>query len=318
MNERPLVYSGGAEPRISDTGQSAQAADNPDLVITLPAVGDVLIAGGVGGLRKSLITAEFYDPSTNTFTSTGKMASSRVGFGAAAFASGTLNHEVVVVGGASGKAITIGHTLRLAAAALDKAELYNPATGNFSATAGDMVADRGFFATIALNNGTVLITGGIDSLGSPLNTAEIFAPATGTFTATTGTMTEGRAFHTATLLNDGTVLIAFGLTASFQVSGTAEIYHPITGLFTATTGTAGSATGGHTATLISGCGCAADGMVVIAGGFSIAGGFANSTQSIQIYDPSTQNFSSPALMTDDRVFHTATLLAGARCSLPAG
>ena len=315
VNERPLVYPGGVEPRTAEAIQSADTIDNPDIVVKLPTAGDVLIAGGAGGMRKSLSTAEFYDPTTLKFTLTGKMASTRVGFGAVAFAGGTLNHQVVVAGGASGRAKILGHTLRLAATALNNAEVYDPSTGKFTATAGTMVAGRGFFATTQLNDGTVLITGGIDSLGTPLNTAEIFDPATGLFTATTGTMSAGRAFHTATLLNDGTVLVAFGLTASLQVSGTAEIYHPTTGLFTLTTGFAGIATAGHTATLIAGCGCAADGEVMVAGGFSTGGGFAFSGVAIQVYDPATQSFSLANNLTDSRVFQTATLLTGGQVAL---
>jgi hypothetical protein len=318
VNERPLVYPGGVEPRTAEAIQSADTIDNPDVVVTLPTAGDVLIAGGVGGMRKSLNSAEFYDPATGKFSLTGKMASTRAGFGAVAFASGTLNHQVVVAGGASGRAIILGHTLRLAATALNKAEVYDPSTGKFTATAGTMVAGRGFFATTQLNDGTVLLTGGVDSHGTPLNTAEIFDPATGMFTATTGSMSEGRAFHTATLLNDGTVLVAFGLTASLQVSGTAEIYHPTTGLFSLTTGTAGSATAGHTATLIAGCGCAAEGEVMIAGGFSVSGGDAFSTVAIQVYDPATQSFSLENNLIDPRVFQTATLLTGGKVLFAGG
>jgi galactose oxidase-like protein len=318
VNERPLLYSGGVGPRTAEALQSTDAIDNPDVAVALPTAGDVLIAGGAGGMRKSLNTAEFYDPTTGKFTSTGKMASTRVGFGAVAFAGGTLNHQVVVAGGASGRAKILGHTLRLAATALDNAEVYDPTTGKFIATAGTMVAGRAFFATTPLNDGTVLITGGIDSLGTPLNTAEIFDPVTGTFTATTGTMSAGRAFHTATLLNDGTVLVAFGLTASMQVSSTAEIYHPTTGLFSLTTGTAGSATAGQTATLITGCSCSADGRVAIAGGFSVSSGSAFSGIAIQLYDPATQSFSIDATLIESRVFQTATLLTGGKVLLAGG
>ena len=318
VNERPLLYPAGVASRTAEALQSGDAIDNPDVAVALPTAGDVLIAGGAGGTRKSLNTAEFYDPTTGKFSSTGKMASTRAGFGAVAFASGALNHQVVVAGGASGRAKILGHTLRLAATALDNAEVYDPSTGKFTATAGTMVAGRAFFATTPLNDGTVLITGGLDSVGTPLNTAEIFDPAAGTFTATTGTMSEGRAFHTATLLNDGTVLVAVGVTASMQASGTAEIYNPATGLFSLTTGTAGSATAGQTATLITGCGCAADGEVAIAGGFSVSSGSAFTGISIQLYNPATQSFALDNTLNDSRVFHTATLLTGGKVLFAGG
>jgi hypothetical protein len=188
---QPLMYPAGVAFGNSQQAQNAEA--EPGLIAHLPVAGDVLIAGGVGGGHASLKTAEFYDPSTLKFTLTGPMASPRAGFGAVAFAGGTLNHEVVVAGGAKGRASIAIHTLRLHATALGTAEQYDPTTGKFTATAGPMVNGRAFFATTPLNDGTVLITGGVDSSGVPTTSAEIFDPTTGTFTATTGAMNTARA-----------------------------------------------------------------------------------------------------------------------------
>jgi hypothetical protein len=63
-----------------------------------------------------------------------------------------------------------------------------------------------------LNDGTVLLTGGIVFSGSyytGLSNAEIFDPAAATFTAT-GSMTIDRRDHSANLLNDGRVLVTGG------------------------------------------------------------------------------------------------------------
>jgi hypothetical protein len=280
----------------------------------------VLIAGGVGGSHSSLKTAEFYDPTTHKFSSTGKMASSRAGFGAVAFSGGTLNHMVIVAGGASGKAGIGGHTLKLHATALDTAEIYDSATGKFTAT-GNLVDGRGFFATTQLKDGTVLVTGGLDSFGMPLTTAEIFDPSTGMFTATNGPMNTGRALHTATLLNDGTVLIAGGVTGlTLDTTDTTEIYHPTSKTFTANVATPMIlGTAGHTATLISGCTCPLDGKVLVTGGASVIAGTASSNFQVQIYDPVAPSFSAaPASLTDDRVFHTATLLANGKLVIAGG
>ena len=317
---RPQIYPATIEPRSSELAQSLEAT--PDLITKLPVAGDVLIAGGAGGLHTSLKTAEFYDPTTKKFTVTGSMAATRAGFGSVAFNAGALDHKVVVAGGASGKAIIAFHSLHIVAAAAGTAEQYDPTTGKFTAT-GNLVNGRAFFATTQLNDGTVLITGGVDSFGTPMTSAEIFDPATGMFTATTGAMSIGRALHTATLLNDHTVLIAGGVTTTgaLDTSNTTEIYNPATKTFSSGA-TMILGTAGHTATLIAGCSCALDGKVLMTGGFfavtSSGTGFANSTNVLQIYDPTGHSFSFPTTLIDDRAFQTATLLPSGKVLIAGG
>ena len=185
---RPLIYSAGVQPQNSDQAQSIQI--DPQVITRLPTAGDVLIAGGVGGRLKTLRTAEFYDPTTLKFRLTGKMASSRVSFGAMALTGGMLNHMVMVAGGASGPDPIRLHTLTLKESVVDTTELYDPTSGKFSGT-GQMIAGRGLFTTTELLDGTVLVAGGVDFKGTPLSTAEIFDPSSGNFTATAGPMHTG-------------------------------------------------------------------------------------------------------------------------------
>ena len=109
-------------------------------------------------------------------------------------------------------------------------EVFNPATGNWSATAGALNQSR-VTATL-LANGRVLVTGGLGSSGD-LASVELFDPVTGLW-ALTNPMHSVRSFHTATLLTSGQVLVAGG--ESPAPDGTAEIYDPVAGTWTLTGG----------------------------------------------------------------------------------
>ncbi len=143
------------------TAVGNMTAAREDYTATLLNSGKVLLAGGFGGSSSLgyLSTAELYDPSAGTFTSTGNMIAAQ------AFDSATLltNGQVLIAGGYGGNT---GY--------LSTVELYNPATGTFSAT-GNMVNARGGFTLTLLNNGNVLATAGYTTSVS-LTTAEIYPP----------------------------------------------------------------------------------------------------------------------------------------------
>jgi hypothetical protein len=176
------------------------------------------------------------------------------------------NGKVLIAGGAQWSST--------ASVPLASAELYDLATGSFTATGSMNTARSGHRATL-LPNGKVLITGGRSGVSSTgtLDSAEVYDPSTGAFTAT-GKMTTARDFHTTTLLNSGKVLIAGGSRAL----GRAELYDLSTGTFAAT----GSMTQGEwvvtTATLLN------NGVVLIAG----AGG--SEARTAELYDPATGTF----------------------------
>ncbi len=92
------------------------------------------------------------------------------------------------------------------------AELYDAATGSFSAS-GSMTTQRAYGHTATLlPDSSVLVAAGDDGscdFYNPLASAELYDAATSSFSAT-GTMATARSSHTATLLSNGKVLVVGG------------------------------------------------------------------------------------------------------------
>jgi WD40 repeat protein len=178
------------------------------------------------------------------------------------------------------------------------AELFDPATGSFTATGNMTEARIGQSATL-LNDSALANYGNVLIVGSMDTTAELYNPVTGTFAAT-GSMHHARTSPTATLLsntgpNAGKVLIVGGNTTSGDL--VAELYDPATGTFSET----GSTTilrAGHTATLLN--------VGALAGQVLIAGGSDSATA--ELYNPATGMFTLTGSMTVARTGHTATAL----------
>src|SRR6187551_3044262 len=111
---------------------------------TLLLDGRVLVAGGEGA-SGGLTSAELYDPSSGSWTATGSMTMIRGGQTATLLRNG----KVLVAGG-------IGSgTFGQMQGARDSAELYDPATGSWSAT-GSMDARFSDHTATLMADGTVL------------------------------------------------------------------------------------------------------------------------------------------------------------------
>jgi len=129
---------------------------------------------------------------------------------------------------ANGEVLVTGGDNSAGGDRLASAELYNPATGNWTFT-GSMTVPRAKHDAVLLQNGQVLVAGGYSTLPGSLASAELYNPVTGTWTAT-GSMTTGRADFLMILLPNGEVLAA----GDAGTSTSAELYNPATGTWTAT------------------------------------------------------------------------------------
>jgi Peptidase_C39 like family/Kelch motif len=210
-------------------------------VATLLPDGRVLITGGFQEVPSSacscfvgdsLSSAEIYDPRTGAFTPTGSMLEPR-DHGAGIILPGG---QVLILGGE--------RWIPQGSIDLVTAEIFDPATGRFSAT-GSMATARDWPAITQLRDGKVLVAGGASFVpaGSntlsmePIASAELYDPKAGEFVAT-GSMVEGRWRAAVTLLGNGMVLVAGGENhdGDGPTLASAELYNSATGTF----GTVGS------------------------------------------------------------------------------
>ncbi len=207
------VLTIAAMPALAGSGAfnttGSMNAARIDHTATLLSNGEVLVAGGDNNTEGYLSSAELYNPSTGKWMLTGSMTVPREGHDAVLLQNG----EVLVAGGLNG-------TTCCGAPPLASAELYNPASGTWTAT-GSMSVGRYSFSLTLLPDGEVLAAGGADN-GTALASAELYNPATGTWTVT-GSMPSGNESSAAVLLQNGQVFVI------------AELYNPTAGTWTTTT-----------------------------------------------------------------------------------
>jgi galactose oxidase-like protein len=159
------------DPATGAFSRTGAMIDPDHSTATLLENGTVLFTGGESVGRSS--SAELYDPATGTFTSTANMRSRRVWQTATLLPGG-----MALVAGGETDACTANFCMF--AGSVASAELYDPSTGTFAATA-DMTARREVHQATLLNDGRVLITGGVYYGGigiffGSLSSAELYVP----------------------------------------------------------------------------------------------------------------------------------------------
>jgi N-acetylneuraminic acid mutarotase len=217
--------------------------------------GMVLVAGGLplngNQVVQALISAELFNPSTNQFTLTGSMNIGRAGHSATLLP----NNSVLVAGGESQNS---------SPTYLNSGEVYNPATGNWTAAANTMAIARFGHSANLLNDGQVLIAGTIvQSCGAvPCTTTELYDPASNSFSAS-GALNTARYNHSAVRLLDGRVMVAGGIGSGNSALTSSETYDAKTGTWT-TRASLSVARANQAAVVVE------DGRVFVAGGSSSA------------------------------------------------
>jgi hypothetical protein len=310
---------GSSLPQGNEVGP-VQTHLAPNAKASLPTSGEVLVVGGVSGSNKSTAKAEFFNPATRKWTKTGSMATPRAGETAVIVTMGLAHPLVLVSGGFNGKSQLKKLVQHITGSALSSEELYDPASGKFTGTGALSATRVGLTATVFPSGplaGKVLLAGGADSSGTPLNTADIFNPATGTTTPTVNNMTSARAFHTATLLGNGTVLLAGGaMDHSDNLTATGDIFDPATSTFSPTSNSMFEARGAHAAADV---GSGLTERVLITGGVASGGiGTLFTSNSAELYNPTTKMFGFISGMHDTRAFQSATVLSDGRVLIAGG
>lgn len=264
---------------------------------TLMNNGKVLITGGATGYEDpNRASAETFDSATGLFTATQNLMSVIRGAGhqAALLTTGPNAGKILVMGGA-GYFYTTDAT--------SSADLYDPTSNSFTPLATGMNDARSGFTATKLQDGKILITGGVkNSTERQLATAELFDPVAMTFTRTTGNLATARFWHTATLLNNGKVIITGGNGAFDAHTEIAELFNPSSGTFTQVPGPMAVARYYHSATLTS------DGRVLVVGGKDVNSYVYRTCGSAEIYDPVANTWSSVGRMNTAREEHAAILL----------
>lgn len=266
--------------------------------------GDVLVAGGDYNYLPpgQFSTAEIYSPLTGTWTSTSPMTTNRTSPTATMLPDG----QVLVAGGWLMAQVQTNPPA-YSSFSLTSAELYDPASGNWTATTNAMTTGRNNHSASLLPNGQVLLVAGFRNGSGDLDSVELFDSATSAWIPATNRLRTARSDHTATLLPSGRLLVVGGM-GHDGVTNRVEEYDDANGTFN-NTGAMTTAHTSQTAALLP------DGKVLVAGGYGSTGAAISTTE---IYNPAMGIWTATAPLHVARGGHTITLLPGGEVLVAGG
>jgi hypothetical protein len=175
---------------------------------TLLPDGRVLVVGGDPGAGDAFASAELFDAALGTWKDAPPMKDRRVAHTATALAGG-----LVLIAGGSAKADTEAH------AELASAELFDPAQGGFIELPA-MAEARALHAAAMLDDGAVLVMGGMDATASALRSVELFDPDARAW-APISPLNHSRLISAAAPLPGGSAVVAGG-----ENQSSSEVYRP--------------------------------------------------------------------------------------------
>jgi len=182
-------------------------------------------------------------------------------------------------------------------------EIYDPKLDSW--TPGPLLS-KGRYAEAAtlLENGQILVTGGITDSGAPTSSAELYDPATNRWTLM-ASMHAARSWHTATLLRNNLVLVVggLGLDGKEEVTlSSAEVFDYRSNAWTVVQNL-NDARSVHASSRL------ADGRVITVGGYRLdAAGESIPLRTAEIFDPGTRKWTLTAPMPEPRGAVTSTAL----------
>jgi hypothetical protein len=257
------------------------------------------------------LTADIYDPVTDTLSGTGAPGTARDS-GATATLVGT---KVYVIGG------QFFDSNSNTTSSLANVEVFDPAAnagaGAFS-VAGTLNVGRSMPTATLLSNGKILVAGGGLWSGTSFQaqqSAELYNPADGSVSALFN-MLSARSDHTATIIpGTNKVLLAGGFSSGNGQPRTAEVYDPAGGPLGTFTGSANQSQNhiDYTATALT-AGPRAGQIMLIGGG----GDYPDLAAVTEFFNPATSMFSNgPSLLTP-RIFHASAVLSDGRIVVLGG
>ncbi|AUX44200.1 uncharacterized protein SOCE26_056640 [Sorangium cellulosum] len=277
------------------TPATSMATPRSSHAATLLDSGQVLVTGGDTAATTATDSAQAYDPATNTWITLKQMGSVRTRHTATLLG----NKKVLVTGGQRYGSISTEY--------LASAELYDHEAEKWKYVAPTAGGHRDG-SVVRLQDGRVLVTGGVNASNVTVSTAELYNPTTNTW-ASAPNMASTRRGHTMTLLGNGKVLV---VGSDYTVAATvpAQLYDPAANSWTSVSSTSVDLVRAvHTATLLQ------NGKVLVAGGSAVPGDVLATTA---LFDPVTNTWSATAPMTIPRIAHTATLLQNGKVLVTGG